>query len=101
MVVRVEVAQRLKGAYRSASKAEKSSVLDDFCQVTGLARSTARRYLTDPSVGEVGVIKLDRRCYKPTKYSAQSKRLLVRLWRLEGMPCGKYMAANLPEWISA
>lgn len=101
MVVRVEVAQRLKGAYRSASKAEKSAVLDDFCQVTGLGRSTARRYLTDPGVGEVSVVKLDRRRHKPTKYSAESKRLLVRLWRLEGMPCGKYMAANLPEWISA
>ena len=43
---RVEVTRRLRQAYRGAAKAEKTAILDEFCNLTGLARSTARRCLT-------------------------------------------------------
>lgn len=101
MGTRIEVSKRLRTAYRRGTKKEKSEVLDRFCEATGLSRSSARRYLTSETIGNPKVYRLDRRKVRPTKYSAQSKKLLVRLWRLEGMPCGKYMAANLDEWIWA
>ena len=101
MGTRVEVSKRLRAAYKRGTKKEKSGVLDRFCEATGLSRSTARRYLTSETIGNPKVYRLDRRTIRPTKYSAEAKKLLVRLWRLEGMPCGKYMAANLNEWITA
>ena len=99
VATRIEVAKRLKVAYGRASKAEKGEILDRFMEVTRLSRSSARRYMTDPNLGVRNVFKMDRRHHKPTKYSLASRKALVRLWKIMGMPCGKYMAASVDEWI--
>ena len=61
MKARIEVTKQLKGAYQRARKAEKSVILDSFCQSTGLSRSTARRYLNSGTLGEKNVLRIDRR----------------------------------------
>ena len=72
-----------------------------FCASTGLGRSTARRYLTSKTIGVKNVVRIDRRKHKPTKYSANAKKQLIRVWRLMGMPSGKYMAAVMLIWLDA
>lgn len=101
MGARVEVTQRLRQAYRSASKAEKSLVLDRFCEATGLSRSSARRYLTSPVIGQDRVVRLDGRSRRPRKYSPASRAVLVRIWMMMGCPCGKYMASQMGSWIAS
>ena len=100
MSTRIEVTKQLKRAYKTATRSEKSVILDQFCATTGLSRVSARRYLTSPHLGVKNVTKVDRRRHRPTKYSAASKRVLVWLWRVMMYPCGKYMCQMLPEWIS-
>lgn len=99
VATRIEVTKQLKQAYRTASRSEKSEILDHFCSSTGVSRVTARRYLTDPLLGVKNVTRIDRRHHRPTQYSAASKRVLVWLWRVMMYPCGKYMQHMLPEWI--
>lgn len=92
---RIEVTKRLRLVYRGASKKEKGRVLDNFCEVTGLSRASARRYLTSDVVGNPGVFRIDYRTVRPTKYSASSKKVLERVWVLSGCQCGKYLAASM------
>jgi len=101
MSARIEVTKQLRTDYRTGSKAEKSAILDQFCASTGLGRSTARRYLTSKTIGLKNVVRIDRRKHKPTKYSANAKKQLIRVWRLMGMPSGKYMKAVLADWLDA
>lgn len=100
VATRIEVTKQLKQAYKTATRSEKSVILDQFCATTGLSRVSARRYLTNPHLGARNVTKIDRRHHRPTKYSAASKRVLVWLWRIMMYPCGKYMRQMLPEWIT-
>lgn len=100
VATRIEVTKQLKQAYRPASRAEKSEILDQFCATTGLSRVSARRYLTNPHLGVKNVSQIDRRQHRPTKYSASSKQVLVWLWRVMMYPCGKYMREMLPEWVA-
>lgn len=96
---RIEVTKQLKQAYKTASRSEKSKILDQFCATTGLSRVSARRYLTRPHLGVKNVSQLDRRRHRPTTYSAASKRVLVWLWKVMMYPCGKYMHEMIPAWI--
>ena len=98
-MVRVVVAKRLSRAYRVGTKKEKLRVSDQFCEVADLYRYSARRYLCDPTIGNPKVYRFDQRMVRPTKYWPSARKLLIRIWTLESMPCGKYLAANLPEWI--
>ena len=101
MAARIEVTKQLKGAYQKAQKAEKSGILDNFCQSTGLGRSSARRYLSSVTLGEKDVLRLARRRNRPSKYSPVAKEKLIWLWRIMFTPCGKYLVAALPQWISS
>lgn len=101
MATRIEVTKQLRADYRTGTKAEKSKIIDQFCASTGAGRSTARRYLTSETIGAKNVVRIDRRKHKPTKYSANAKKQLVRVWRMMGMPSGKYLKAVLGEWVEA
>lgn len=101
MGTRIEVTRQLKTAYHGAGKAEKSGILDIFCESTGLSRSTARRYLTSQTLGRKNVQHIDRRKGRPAKYSTAAREKLVGLWRVMCMPCGKYLAADRAEWIKS
>ena len=101
MAARIAVTKQLKDAYKRATKSEKSMVLDQFCASTGLARSSARRYLTSAYLGNDKVLRVDRRCCRPTKYSTEAKHKLLWLWRVMGQPCGKYLASVRTLWLDA
>ncbi len=101
MGTRIEVTKRLKTAYRGAGKAEKSVILNTFCESTGLSRSSARRYLTSQTLGKKSVLRIDRRKSRPTKYSTAVKEKLVWLWHVMCMPCGKYLVEDRAQWIAS
>ncbi len=101
MATRAEVTKKLKGAYHRARKSEKTAILDNFCQCTGLSRSTARRYLNSPTLGSKNIERIDRRRNRSSKYSTASKEKLIWLWRVMYMPCGKYLVEDLPDWIAS
>ena len=101
MVTRIEVTKQLKEGYHRAKKSEKSAIINNFCQSTGLSRSTARRYLTSPTLGSKSAKRIDRRRSRSSKYSESSKEKLIWLWRIMCMPCGKYLAEDLPDWVAS
>lgn len=101
MGARVEVTKRLRQAYRGASKKEKGRVLDSFCESTGLSRATARRYLTSDVTGNPGVVRIDYRKARATKYSTVAKRTLQRVWVLSGCQCSKYLAVSMRVWLDS
>ena len=68
MGTRIEVTKRLRLVYRGASKKEKGRVLDNFCEVTGLSRASARRYLTSDVAGNPGVFRIDYRTVKRPRF---------------------------------
>src|SRR5699024_2404723 len=81
--------------------AQKSANLNPLCVSNWMARSTARRYLTSKTIGVKDVVRIDRRKHKPRKYSANAKKQLIRVWRLMGMPSGKYMKPVMQDWLDA
>ena len=101
MGTRVEVAGRLRRSYRNATKSEKGLVLDEFCAQAGMSRSSARRYLTSKVIANRGVVRIDYRTVRPTKYSAASKKVLERAKVLSGFQCGKYITAMMPTLLDS
>ena len=101
MGARIEVTQQLKKGYHRAKKSEKTWIINNFCQSTGLSRSTARRYLTSPTLGSKNTERIDRRRSRSSKYSAASREKLIWLWRIMYMPCGKYLVEGLPDWVAS
>ena len=101
MGARIEVTNQHKEGYHRARKSEKTAIINNFCQSTGLSRSTARRYLTSPTLGSKNTERIDRRRSRPSKYSAASREKLIWLWRIMYMPCGKYLVEGLPDWVAS
>ena len=99
MATRIEVTKQLRADYRAGTKAEKRAILDRFCASTGAGRSTARRYLASETIGIKDVVVIGRRQHRPTKYSRNAHKQLIRVWPMMGMASGKYMAALMPDWL--
>ncbi|WP_458040749.1 MULTISPECIES: integrase catalytic domain-containing protein [Bacteria] len=89
---------KLRDAYRKASKHDKARILDEVMSTTGMGRSTARRMLTGPVLPDPAK-QVDRRQLRAKTYSDDSRRLLEHVWALMGMPCGKYLVVMLELWM--
>lgn len=98
MAVRRHVTNKLRMAYRNASKRERGDILDTIITTTGMGRSTARRMLTGPPRPHPDE-QVDRRKLRPKTYSDDARKLLEHVWALMGMPCGKYLTVMLPIWL--
>lgn len=95
---RRQVTNKLRDAYQRADKADKSSILDEVTATTGLARSSARRLLSGPRL-PAPKDQIDKRKQRPRTYSDNARELLTHVWKLMGMPCGKYFVVMLPQWL--
>jgi hypothetical protein len=98
MAARRHVTNKLRSAYRKASKKDKGRILREVMDTTGLARSSARRLLTGPAPPDPSK-QIDRRRLRPRGYSDEARALLERLWALMGCPCGKYLVTMLDLWL--
>jgi len=98
MAARRQVTNKLRNAYSKASKKDKGRILDQVQETTGLARSSARRYLTGPPL-PAPKDQVDKRALKARGYGDDTRMLLEHVWRLMGMPCGKYLVVMLSQWL--
>ncbi len=89
---------KLRTAYRRASKTDRGRILDEVMATTGMGRSTARRMLTGPVLPDPAE-QVDRRKLRPKGFSDDARALLEYVWALMGMPCGKYLVVMLPIWL--
>lgn len=73
-------------------KKAKGAFLDQFCETTGMCRKNAIRRL---SPRERPRVKRGR----PFKAGMPERDLLVRIWKLAGMPCGRLLKPVIVFWI--
>ena len=97
MATKRQVTLRFRDEYVRASKKQKGVILDRMCETLGVGRSTARRLPAQAGQHGNGVVPSARE--RPCRYSGQSRQLLVRVWVLMDMPCGKYLKVMLPQWL--
>jgi len=81
--------------YRAASRAAKSRMLDEFCQVTGRHRKSAVRRLARPPRPRRGAGG------RPPRYGPEVAALLTRIWEASDYLCGKRLAPFLGPLIDA
>jgi hypothetical protein len=81
--------------YRSASRAEKSEILDLVCAVTGFNRDYARRALKQALRPRV----VKARALRPPKYDVKVVAALQKCWAVVNAPAGKRLAPILAELV--
>ncbi len=101
MISRRELASAVALRYKSSSKSQKSRILDEFVESTGLSRKHAICVLKQAR----SVSSYSRKVRAPRtrrrKYGAEVEQPLVSLWRLSGGLCPKRLMPFLGEFIAA
>ena len=95
---RREITKQSAREYARATKKDKGRILDDLVGVTGWSRANARRALSTALKRRTPVRKAKRRP-RPRTYGYDTLTALIRVWRLAGMPSGKYLAATMDLWL--
>jgi hypothetical protein len=95
MSERKAVTKKLALEYRRGDKARKGRILDQVCELNGWHRSHARKALT-----QALVLKVVRpRPPRPPLYGEPVIAALRFLWAVQGTPCGRLLAASLPDLV--
>ena len=99
LTARRELAASVSSRYRSASKADKGRMLDEFVHATGLNRKYAMSALSRVACR---TLKPDLRARRRGRtYGPDVEFALASLWRLSGGLCAKRLVPFLPELIDA
>lgn len=97
---RDEYLEKMRCRYRRyTGKAAKSSLLDEFCQVTGHERKYASKLLSGRrgSSGQAGCDP--SRGGRPPTYEPEVTDVLFGIWRYSEQPCGKRLKPMLGQWL--
>lgn len=95
MSERKAVTKKLALDYRRGDRARKGQILDQVCELNGWHRSHARKALT-----QALVLKVVRpRPPRPPLYGEAVIKALRFLWAVQGTPCGRLLAAALPDLV--
>lgn len=70
------------------------SILDELVAVIGRSRANARRALSTARKRR-GPAKAVARKPRGRTYGYDTLRVLIGVWRIAGMPSGKYLAASM------
>ena len=88
-----EYAAVVRRRYKAARKAEKTKILDEFCQTTGMHRKAAVRLLnrdTKPRLVGRG---------RPRLYGIALMETLVKVWEVSDRLCGKLLKPVMPDLL--
>jgi len=88
-----EYAAAVRRRYKGAKKAEKTKILDEFCETTGMHRKSAVRLLnrqTRPRPVGRG---------RPKRYGSEFLKVLVALWEVSDRLCGKLLKPVVPDLL--
>lgn len=94
-----EVLEKLRRSYRMAGREYRRKLINQSVELLGYHRKAAIRALAAKPVelpGMPGVIGRPR-IYEPTLLLP----VLKRIWLIGQQPCGKRLAAMMPEWVPA
>jgi hypothetical protein len=95
--VRKELTEAVRGRYRTATRVEKSKILDEFVALTGLHRKHAVRVLNRPA----GTANPRRASTRALVYDEAVAQALTILWEASDRICGKRLAPLLPVLLPA
>ena len=90
-----EYASTVRPRYGKARKKEKSRILDEFCQTTGLHRKAAIRLLG----GGHRLAAVPKKTGRPPRYGPEVTETLVKVWEAGDRMCGKLLAPVLPVLV--
>lgn len=96
MGTRLELVEVVGERYKSATRAEKTRILDEFVAVTGYHRKHAVRLLRHGVAKDVGRLQTRRRVYDEAV-----KEALVVVWEAADRICGKRLIAVLPDFVTS
>lgn len=92
-----ELAVVLGPRYRTATRGEKSRILDEFVVVTGYVRKYAIQVLNQP----VAPRPTRRRRRRSCQYDSLVKAALMAVWSVADHACGKRLVPGLPTLVDA
>ncbi|WP_404436629.1 integrase [Microbacterium aerolatum] len=95
MSERRAVTKKLALEYRRGDKVRKGQILDQICELNGWHRSHARKALTQALVLKA----VKPRPPRPPIYGEPVMKALRFLWAVQGTPCGRLLAAALPDLV--
>jgi hypothetical protein len=104
MATRMRITKEVHKRYRKASKKKKGKILDEFCATTEYKRKYAARVLRRGPENKGGKSPPGRpRPYrgqgrKPV-YTNEVRKALIKVWAILDCPCGKRLAAVLPQTV--
>jgi hypothetical protein len=98
MATRREITKKYATDYAKSDKSAKGLILDDLVAVTGWSRANARRALSTARKRK-GPAKSVVRKQRGRTYGYDTLKVLISVWRLAGMPSGKYLAATMGIWL--
>src|SRR5437773_6982274 len=92
---RWELWKAIHAHYRSAPRASKGRILDEFCRATGYHRKYALRLLNGAPAGAAR----PRRRRRPATYSGAMIQALRVIWEAAGYPWSVRLKALRPAWL--
>ena len=95
MSERRAVTRAIATRYARTDRAGKKAILDEFCASTGWHRDHARRALRLALV----LRPVRPRRPRPPLYGEPVIEALRFLWAVQGTPCGRLLAAALPDLV--
>ncbi|QNE15136.1 integrase [Pseudarthrobacter sp. NBSH8] len=98
MATRREITKKHATDYAKSSKTAKGLILDELVAVTGWSRANARRALSTARKRK-GPARSVVRKPRGRTYGYDTLKVLISVWRLAGMPSGKYLAATMDLWL--
>lgn len=96
MTQRRAITEAAAARYLSATKREKTRILDELCANTGWHRNHARKALAAALTPKV----VEARKPRPVTYGPEVIEALTQCWLVLGMPAGKRLAPMLGELVA-
>ena len=94
---KTEYFEAIQARYSRANKAEKSRILDEYCENCNFNRKYAIRKLTNKAKAQQ--VKLKHTGRKPKYNSAEIKEFLIYLYKSTNLICSKRLVACIPLWL--